>query len=208
MDAVRARRGVPEHLPLTRAAASDLNLHRSNTRFGWLTCAVADRLDMVMIDSAGAAQHRLPTDLPTTRPDRRDGSRLPCRTALSLSQRGKTLARWSWVRRHPCSSHRPKWMNDWSYRYPGRLTGSSAANYPPPPDPGHGIEPGDPGPRSTTAAPGGGNKSRPGTLTSPGGRAADRHWPRPACRVPGNWAGQAQYGQGRFGRAANQHRSH
>jgi hypothetical protein len=34
----------------------------------WLTCAVADRLDMVMAGWAGAAQGRLRADLPDTRP--------------------------------------------------------------------------------------------------------------------------------------------
>jgi hypothetical protein len=37
----------------------------------WLTCTVADRLDMVMVGWAGAAQGLLRTDLPDTRPDRR-----------------------------------------------------------------------------------------------------------------------------------------
>jgi hypothetical protein len=36
----------------------------------WLTCTDADRLDMVMVGWAGAAQGLLRTDLPDTRPDR------------------------------------------------------------------------------------------------------------------------------------------
>jgi hypothetical protein len=44
---------------------------------GWLTCAVADRLDMVMVGWTGAAQDRLPAGPPDARPDRRAGSRQP-----------------------------------------------------------------------------------------------------------------------------------
>jgi putative transposase len=41
----------------------------------WLTCTVVGRLDTLMVGWAGAAQDRLPADLPDTRPDRRAGSR-------------------------------------------------------------------------------------------------------------------------------------
>src|ERR1017187_6261184 len=44
---------------------------------GWLTCAVADRLDRVMVGWAGAAQDRLRADLPDTRPGRRAVPRRP-----------------------------------------------------------------------------------------------------------------------------------
>src|ERR1022692_2274363 len=51
---------------------------------GWLTCAIASRLDVVMVGLPGAAKDRLSADVPGTRPGRRGVPRRPgegCRAA-------------------------------------------------------------------------------------------------------------------------------
>src|ERR1035438_7816107 len=64
---------------------------------GWLTCAIAGRLDVVMVGLPGAAKDRLSADVPGTRPGRRGVPRRPgegCRAAGTRArERGAAPAR-------------------------------------------------------------------------------------------------------------------
>src|ERR1039458_2849133 len=64
---------------------------------GWLTCAIAGRLDVVMVGLPGAAKDRLSADVPGTRPGRRGVPRGPgegCRAAgAPARERGAAPAR-------------------------------------------------------------------------------------------------------------------
>src|ERR1017187_5362156 len=63
----------------------------------WLTCAIAGRLDVVMVGLPGAAKDRLSADVPGTRPGRRGVPRGPgegCRAAgAPARERGAAPAR-------------------------------------------------------------------------------------------------------------------